>query len=512
MTHRGFTLRLAPFLVAFACAAGAIQPEVDRLALDRVVQESRRNFEAPGIAVAVVKNGEVVYLRAFGQREVGKEEPVTPDTRFAIGSSTKAFTTAVLSTLVEEGKLSWDDPVQKHLPGFRLSDPLANENVTIRDLVCHRTGLSRNDALWYWTEYSREEILRRIGLVPLTKPFRSTYQYQNIMFLAAGELAGRVGGTSWESLVQVRILEPLGMTNTDFTVRQVVLSGDHATPHARRKEKIEVIPWRNIDNIGPAGSINSSARDMARWVQMLLNDGKFQERQILAKAQLEEMWQAQMVVREEGRSRELNPDTNLSAYGLGWRLQDYRGLHMISHGGAIDGFRAQVALLPRQKLGIVILTNLGGNNMPEALRFRMVDVLEKLPPKDWDSLYLATAKKQEQESLKRRLETDAKRFRDTKPSRELAAYAGEYEHSAYGRVLVTADPDGLRLQWQKVRLQLSHFHFDTFRSAEDGNPLERTTVHFQLDETGQPAAVRFLDQNFIRVVPKPAAGALPKAA
>jgi len=495
-------------LIAVLHAVCTYGQKIDPAALDALIESTRTSFSAPGVAVAIVKGDDVVYIKGFGLRRIGAAERVTPETRMAIGSTTKAFTTAAMAILVDEKKMDWDDPVRKHLPWFRLSDPLASENVTMRDIVCHRTGLSRHDLFWYGTSWSRDEIIRRIGLVPLTQPFRSTYQYQNIMFLTAGEIVGKLSGGTWEDFVSKRIFEPLGMRNSDFSTRDVVKASDFATPHVRETSgEVKPIAWKNIDNIGPAGSINSSVRDMANWVRLHLAAGTFQGKRVISEKNLQEMHSPQMVIKEDGPSRELNPETAMSVYGLGWRLQDYRGRHMVSHGGAIDGFRAQVALLPREKIGMVILTNLGQNNMPEALRFGILDEILELPKRDWNKLYKDTANKQTEEARKRREEALAKRHKGTKPSRELDAYAGNYEHPAYGTVQVSKEGETLAFAWGIGKAKLAHAQFDTFESPQGTGVLDGNTLQFQLNPAGDVSVLEWQGMRFRKAPPAPPASA-----
>jgi CubicO group peptidase (beta-lactamase class C family) len=452
--------------------------------------------------VAIVQNGELKFAKGFGVKDISSNRPVTADTRFAIGSTSKAFTTAAMGILVDDGRMQWDDPVRKHVPFFRLSDPLADANVTMRDLVCHRTGLSRHDLLWYGSPFSREEIIRKVSLVPLTRPYRSAYQYQNIMFLTAGYAAGLISGGAWEALVESRILDPLGMKNTDFSVVDVVKAPDYATPHEKRDEKVQTILWRNIDNIAPAGSINSSVSDLARWARMQLGEGSFEGRKILKPETIREMHTPQMVVRmDDPNLRELNEGTNMMAYGLGWAIQDYRGHHLVGHGGAIDGFRAQVALFPKDKLGIVILANLGGSSMPESLRSAIADELLGLPPIDWNAKHLAVAKRQAEASKKRLADREAKRKAKSNPSLELDSYAGAYDHAAYGNAVVSRTEHGLQLKWSSWSLPLEHFHYDVFRVAGGVAALKDTLVEFALNAEGQVASLKFVEQVFSRKKP-----------
>lgn len=252
--------------------------------------------------------------------------------------------------------------------------PEAVDAAKLRDLMCHRTGLSRNDMLWLDSPWGREELIRRIGLVPLTRPFRSAYQYQNLMFLTAGYAVGRASGGTWEEFVQKRIFDPLGMVDADFSTTLAEKAADHATPHGLGKDhRPEVIPWRNIDNIAPAGAINAGVDDLTKWMRLQLSEGVFEGKRLVSEQNLHETHTPQMMMRQEDAARSYNPDTHLMAYGLGWRIQDYHGLEIIEHGGAIDGFRANFTFVPERKLAVIVLSNLGQENMPEALRWSIID-------------------------------------------------------------------------------------------------------------------------------------------
>jgi CubicO group peptidase (beta-lactamase class C family) len=469
-------MMLLPFLVL---------QSLDPAVVDRLAKASLEAWKAPGAAIAIVGPDKIVYMKGYGVKKVGAPDAVTTKTVFAIGSTTKAFTSAAAAMLVDEGLLQWDDPVRKHLPEFRLSDAAANELVTVRDLLSHRTGLARNDGLWFGSPWQREEILDRVSRVPLTKPFRSAWQYQNIMFLAAGQLVTRVAGTrDWEELVQRRILGPLGMRDTSFTPDDAIRNADHAWPHAKRKGQLEIVPWRNLDNIGPAGSINSNVEDLAKWVRVHLNEGK----PLLKPASFEEMRTPQMAMRREDWGRNFTDESNQMTYGLGWFLSDYRGEHVVHHGGAIDGFRAQITILPKQQLGIIVLANLGSENMPEALRWKLVDHLLKVPQeKDWDAFLI---KREPKDPPKLR------RIPDTKPSLALTSYAGDYQDAAYGIARVTATAKGLELAWAGDRVPLEHFHHDTF---EMKHPRLEGYVPFALNAAGAVSRLTFQGVEFRRM-------------
>ncbi len=478
---------------------------IDPTAVDAILQEALKAWQVPGAAVAIVRGDEVIYIKGHGFKELGSTRPITPDSLFAIASTSKAFTTTAIAMLVSDGKMSWDDPVNKYVEYFHLSDPLADRAVTLRDLVTHRTGLSRHDLLWYGAPAGREEIIRKIGLVKLTQPFRSAYQYQNIMYLTAGQALGNATRSSWEQVVRERIFEPLGMAGANFSTRDLEKAGDVATPHLKKAGKVEVISWRNIDNVGPAGSINAGVRDLSKWLRFQLGDGTFEGKRLIAAARLAETHAPQMVIPLDGPTgvtsftRGMNPDTNMMSYGLGWVIQDYRGHLLVSHGGSIDGFRAQVALLPKQRCGMVILSNLGRTSMPEAVRNNLADLLLGLPKKDWNGLLLEQSRKSDAARLAREKQRQAKRQPGTKPSHDLKAYTGAFEEPAYGKVRVVLENGGLVLQWSNFKWKLEHFHFDTFTLQSDEPIIENRQVVFRLAADGEVDRLSFVDQEFLRV-------------
>lgn len=464
----------------------------DASKVDGPVQEAMKTWHVPGLGIAIVRGDEVVYLKGFGVKELGGKKAVTPDTLFPLGSCTKAFTTTAMAMLVDEGKMAWDDPVRKHLDYFRLADPLADANVTLRDLVCHRTGLGSNDLLWYQSPWSPEESVRRIGHVKLSRSFRSGFQYQTTMFTAAGLAVARASGKTWADFVQERILNPQGMTGARFTTQAAEKAGDFASGHRRdRQGKIEVIPRYRMDVPEPAGSLHANARDLARWVVFQLGDGTFERKRLVSAKNLGETHVPQTIIRLEGVARDMNPETNLMNYGMAWVLQDYQGQLLVSHAGAIDGFRAHLTLVPKAKVGIALVNNLDRTDLNIALSNTLVDLLLGLPPRDWNAYYQEQVQKQQAALVARLKERAAKRQRGTKPSHELAAYVGAYEDPAYGTVTVSLENGALQLKWNNFSGDLEHFHFDTF-SADIG-PLGFPQVLFSLDRDGEIASLKVLD-------------------
>jgi CubicO group peptidase (beta-lactamase class C family) len=394
--------------------------------------------------------------------------------------------------------MKWDDPINKHLPGFHMADPFADHEVTIRDALCHRTGLSRHDLLWIKSPFDRAELLRRVAHLQPTTSFRSTWEYNNIMFVAAGEAAGKAAGSSWETVVQKQLFDPLGMKRACFSVRDAEKL-EHARPHRRADDrKIECFPWDSLDNVGPAGAINASAGELTAWLRLHLHQGKLGDKRILSRATVAEMHTAQMVVRNEGYfSIFFPPDvTDHLAYGLGWFVADYRGQLCISHGGSLEGFRAQTVLVPKQKLGIVVLANLGGCRLPEALSKSLVDVLLGLPERDWNKKYTTSDKESFDKALAEADKRAKERQPDTKPSLPLQEYVGKYVAADYGEAVITLKKDALAIEWNGQALDLAHFHFDTFTYPPPTRGWSDGRVTFALDGSGKASSLTFVGREF----------------
>jgi CubicO group peptidase (beta-lactamase class C family) len=477
--HFLWVAMLSPSLLLFAPSARA--GEIDPAAVDTLVREAMKAWHVPGVAVAVVRDGEVVYLKGHGVRAVGGKESVTPDTIFPIASCSKAFTTTAIAMLVDEGKMAWDDPVRKHVPFFHLSDPLADRDVTLRDLLCHRTGLGGHDLLWYRSPLSQKEIIRRAGLLPLDRPFRSAFQYQTTMFTTAGFAVRSAAKQPWAEFVQKRIFDPLEMAGASLTTVEAAKSSNRASGHRlNRLGQPETVPWYEMEVPDAAGSVNASARDLAKWVRFHLGDGTVGGKRLVSAKNLNETHRPQMVLRLEGLDRALHPDTEQMSYGLGWVVHDYRGRHVVAHAGAIDGFRVQLTLLPKEGLGIVVLANLHHTRMNLALSNALMDQLLGLPRKNWNAYLQEQLLKEDENAAERERQRQEHRQRGTKPSRGLAAYAGNYQHPAYGTVRVTLEKGNLVWTWNSFRAPLEHLQRDTFTLPLDvmGNP----EVIFTLDE------------------------------
>jgi N-acyl-D-amino-acid deacylase len=363
--------------------------------------------------------------------------------------------------------------------------------------------------LWAGTDWSTEDYVRAYGKAKNSTSFRSTWEYANVPFTTAGLAAGHANASDWPTLIRTRIFGPLGMKTAYCSAREALANPDHAIPHNRHPDgRITPVARADVDSVRAAGSINASVRDLAQWLRFHLADGKFDGKQLIPASILKETRTAQMVVRREGRWKTFFPDksTRHLSYGLGWFVHDYRGQFATSHGGTLDGFRAQTVLIPDRKLGMVVLGNLTPSSFPEALSKKLLDHMLGLPAEDWNAFYTAADMKNEDDRLAEVKKREKERKPKTKPSRDLDAYAGIYTDPAYGRAEVTHGKDGLRLHWGKFDLRLDHYHFDTFNgivigpTTDDAVRYERSTfdVQFQLGTDGDVQAMKFLDQQFTR--------------
>jgi CubicO group peptidase (beta-lactamase class C family) len=428
-----------------------------------------KEWKVPGLAVAAIKDDKVVFSRGYGFRDVESQLPVTPKTLFAIGSNSKSFTVTILGMLEDAGKIDFDKPVRDYLPDFRLHDAIATEQMTPRDLVCHRSGLPRHDLVWFATGLSREALYGRLRYLQPNKPFRSTYQYQNLMFMTAGYLEERVTGKKWEDLVHERIFQPLGMKRSNLSVADSQRDSDFAQPYAESDGKVIRVPFRNIDAIGPAGSINSSVEEMMPYIRLHIDQGKSGGQQLLSVKNSRQMQSPQMAI---GAGPDSDPEIGPASYGLGVAVTAYRGQKLVLHSGGIDGFISAMAWLPDVKIGVMVLTNFSGTNpVPTLVSRHVFDRLLGLELIDWAKRTRERQARQEKQAEEARNKTAGERKPGTSPTHALADYAGRYEHPGYGAAEVTLEGSALRLRVAGFDLPLEHFHYDIFTPAKDKLPL-----------------------------------------
>ncbi len=442
------------------------EAQVDLAKLDAYFAKALRDWNVPGMAIAIVKDDKIVFEKGYGVREVGKTERVDEHTLFAVASNSKSFTAAALAILVDEKKISWDDRVQSYLPYFQLYDPYVSAETRVRDLLSHRVGLGTysGDLLWYGTPYNREEVVRRVRYLKQAYPFRAGYGYSNVMFVAAGEVIAKVYGKPWEEVVREKFLIPLGMKNTITSIRELTPTSNAATPHGEVEGKIVTFPWYNWDVMGAAGAIISSVHDMSQWLRLHMHHGTFEGKRIFSEEQSWTMWTPHNMYALSPSARKQVPHRNFSGYGLGWGLYDYRSRFVATHSGGYDGMFSRMAVVPSEKLGIVILTN-SMTSISEPLVYRVLDAYLGGEEKDWSAEALARFKQNKQRELERRQKEIQSRVANTKPSLSLASYTGTYGGPLYGNAEVKLENGSLVLRLlpnPELVADLSHWHYDVF--------------------------------------------------
>lgn len=409
--------------------------------------KARQDWRVPGFAMAIVKDDSVVFAKGFGVRELGKPTTVDDHTLFAIASNSKAFTSAALAILVDEGKIKWNDPVTKYLPWFQMYDPWVTREMMVRDLLCHRSGLATfgGDLLWYGSTYSREEVVRRIRYLKPTSSFRTQYGYQNIMFLTAGLVIEAVTGKSWDDFIKKRFFGPLGMTTSNTSVKDFKPTDKIATPHNEVNGKIRVIHYVNVDGIGSAGAINSCVSEMAQWLRLQLGRGTYKGQKFFSAARSREMWTPQIMNFVSEQSEKFSPTTHFNGYALGWGVRDYQGRKVMSHGGGLDGMISQVALMPEENLAVVVLTN-SESGLSSFLVNKTFDVFLGVPKRDWSGEALARKKDNDAAQAAANKKIEDEHVLNTQSSLPLSHYAGTYGGQMYGEAKVTEENGKLVLR------------------------------------------------------------------
>jgi len=504
-------------LMTYKPTSGTAAPSL-RPDWDRYIQRVHVDFGNVGLAVAVVQEDKVIYKQGFGVREAGKPEPIDSDTLFQIGSTTKAFTTAALAVLVDEGKVRWDDLITKYLPDFRLQDAYVTRHLTLRDAVSHRTGVP--DSYYaYLTVMTPEEVIKHLRYIPQGSEFRDSFQYNNLMYALVGKVLEAASGMSWSEFVTERLLTPLKMTRSGTSAyqywdRQYVAPAffgspslttvtserartvNVAMPHGLdEKGAVKVLPWVTFDNAAPAGSIVSSASDMANWLILQANDGRFLGRQIVKKETMRELHTSQNLRVPEPRAFPLDA---IEGYSMGWFKGVYHGHIYLWHGGGMLGFPAYVALLPEEHIGVVVLSNgpeviTDDYKSHRAVAFWILDRLLGAQQTDWRAEFLRLMHEDEAQRQKSEKQLQDSRLINSSPTLAIHQYAGEYEDREYhaGHAVVRADGGRLILSFGENAFEgyMEHWHADIFRlhaNAGGYDLLAPEFVSFTIDPAGKP--------------------------
>jgi CubicO group peptidase (beta-lactamase class C family) len=432
------------------------------------VTKAVQTWKIPGLAVAIVRNDSVIYTKGFGVLAAGSTTAVDTHTLFEIGSSSKAFTATIAAMLVGDGKMRWDERLTTYLPDFRMFDPVANEGVTLRDALTHRSGIARGELVWLGANISRDEVLHRLRFLKPEAPFRSHYSYQNMMFLAAGQAEGRAAGTTWDELVHSRIFVPLGMTSS-VTSSKGLENANVATPHGMDHDTPVRKPQFNGDNIGPAGAIMSNAVDMAQWLRFQLNDGQVAGKRLVNSAAFRETHTPQIVIPggmgsgRGGAPDTLPPATHFHTYGMGWMVEDYRGQYTWQHGGNTPGMTTAVGVMPDKHFGVVVLSNMQSAQLPELLRQYIFDRAVGAPMRDLSGeaygRYMVQRKRADSVEKAQAVEHPA----SAAPPLPLTAYEGTYADSLYGEATVAVKDGHLELTRGEWHAPLEYWNATNFR-------------------------------------------------
>jgi CubicO group peptidase (beta-lactamase class C family) len=490
MSRRNVPIIVAALLALAPRSAAAQEPYPG---LEAYIARAMAAWHVPGLGVAIVRNDTVIYVKGFGLRRFDSTEPVDENTLFEIGSSSKAFTATLTAMMVSDGRMRFDDRIGDYLPAFRLADPVANAEVTLRDGLSHRSGIGRGELIWLGAGIPRDEVLRRTRFLQPESPFRSRYSYQNILYLAVGEATARAAGTSWEELVVRRIFEPLGM-RASLAKATGSMHANVAHPHGSARDSVFLKPFLNADNIAPAGSILSSARDMAQWVRFQLGDGEFEGRRLLDATVFRETHSPQILMPPAAAGgaggSESPPITVFSSYAMGWMIQDYRRALFRHHGGNTDGSTAMVAMLPEHRIGVVVLANMAGAQLPGLLTRYIFDRHLGLPERDWSGE--AHARMLAQRARADSAAAAQPERRAAVPPLPLTAYEGVYADSMYGRVSVRLQDGRLELRRGEWYGPLEFWNGSNFRwTILPSAPLPPLFLKFDVDPQDRVTGLYF---------------------
>lgn len=486
------------FVTTFCFAQKKTTTKADPFAgLDTAFQRVLKDRMAAGFAVAVVSKDKIIYSKGFGFRDYENKLPVTPTTLFAIGSCTKAFTSSLMGFSNKEGKLDYDKPAREYLPELHFFNDNLNNMVTVRDMMCHRTGLPRHDFSWYlFNTASKDSLLQRIQYQEPTAGLRETWQYNNFMFLAQGVIAEKLTGKSWETNVQEKIFDPLGMKSSNLNIAGLKKATEAAKGYIIYKDSIiKKTDYYDISGMAPAGSINSNVTEMANWVMTWINGGKFNGKEILPPAYVKEAMSSQMVMSPGFPDKEV-PDAHLANYGFGWMISSYRGHYRVEHGGNIDGFSASTTFFPTDSIGIIVLTNQNASAVTGIVRNMIADRVLGINPINWNGRVNEAQRKAKQAEKDAEKNNISNKKEGTKPSHQMEDYTGIFNNPGYGTFEVIKRNDSLIMLTQKDEIWLRHYHYDVFEAfgidKEEGiDTLETSNLklQYQMNPAGEITSV-----------------------
>jgi CubicO group peptidase (beta-lactamase class C family) len=481
-----FSFILVPATLAEPAVDPALALKLKQV--DAYVDKALKDWNVPGLGVGIVVKDRLVHAKGYGFRDYGKKLPFTPKTTVPIASNTKLVTAVAAGLLVEDGKLEWDQPVSRYVPGIRFYDDELNARVTIRDMLAHRTGVTRHDGIWYKSDFTRQELYDRLRYLEPTQPMRQTFLYNNLMYAGAGRVVEILSGKSWEAFVGERILAPLGMTSTVFTIDDMLKLPDYGVPYTERRDSFELyeIPhYREAVGIGPAGSINSNLEDLSRWLVALMNEGKVDGKQVLPANALKQTLAPAIALPNANLEARGFGELLNAAYGAGRYVASYRGRLVAYHGGDLPGFHSQVSYMPQDGIGVIVLV-IGDHAAPlyNYISYNIYERLLGMSETPWMARGLEIRTKGKQAGTAARAKAGAGRVAGTKPSHAVGDYEGEFEHPAYGVLAIGRQDDALQFEFHKIKLPLAHFHYDRFDTPNDERD-GQWSVNFRTNPQGE---------------------------
>jgi len=500
---KSFTLKISILLIGLFISlqlTAQIKPEqISRL--DSIYTKALTDWNVPGMGIAIVSHDSILLAKGYGITDMTTRQAVDANTLFALASNTKAFTSTSLAMLVDRGALKWDDKVIKHLPWFAMYNSYVTAEMTVEDLLSHRSGLKTfsGDLIWYGSTYSREEIIRKVRYLKPAYGFREHFGYSNLMFITAGELIPAITGRSWDDFVQEELLDKLEMNRSTLHVSDLNSLDNTAQPHTYVDGNLLQIPWLDWDNMGPAGSLISSANDMAKWLQMNLNNGIYKDDTIVSAWQMYELQNPRTNLAVTPGSKRMFPETNFKGYALGWTLMDYNGMKVISHNGGYDGMISQTLFIPEADLGFVIMTN-SLSSMYYPLMYHTLDELLNVAEKtNWNDRLLTVITKNQEKSNEEIAKWEAKRTLNTMPSLSTEAYAGYYGSPIYDTVEIKQEDKNLVIEFGRSPLltaTLTHWQHDTYQIEFKALPsLPKGYVTFEISRNATVTAMEVYVDN-----------------
>jgi CubicO group peptidase (beta-lactamase class C family) len=504
-----FALAFALALMAFPNISRAQEPDITKKldGFDSYMAQVLKDWNTPGIGVGVVVNDKLVFAKGYGYRDYEKKLPFTPTTLQAIASNSKLFTAVAAGMLVEEGKLTWDKPIRESIPTIQFYNDQLNNNITLRDMLSHRTGVTRHDLIWFKSPFTRKELFERLKYLEPQEPMRETFLYNNLMFSAVGEIIELKSGQRWEQFVRDRILTPLDMTTTTYSISDMTQHPDHGVPFREKRDSFELykIPYyEDTEGVAPAGAVISNIDELSHWLIALMNDGKYNGKQVLPAKVLKDTLQPAVGLPNVlgvalGFWELLNP-----AYGMGRQTVSYRGHLLTYHGGDLPGFHSQVSFMPNDKIGVIVLV-ISDHSAPlyNIVGYNIYERLLGMDQTPWSERQLKMRLANKKAGTEGRAKAGADRVPNTKPSHTLTDYAAEYENPAYGIVKISQKSDALQFDFHDFHFPLSHFHYDRFDTPDD-EQYGKFSVNFRTNPQGDvDNAVMSLDQAEVVFTRKP---------